>query len=47
VRDSQDSKVGTLDEMSDSREKKLIETTSIRKTGYQVREGVAIPQSLL
>ena len=47
VRDSQDSKGGTLDEMPDSRERKLIEPTSSRKTGHQVRDGVAIPQSHL
>jgi hypothetical protein len=28
-----------------SREKELIEPTSNRKTGYQVRDGVAMPQS--
>ena len=47
VRDSQDSKGGTLDEMPDSRERELIEPTSSRKTGHQVRDGVAIPQSKL
>ena len=47
VRDSQDSKGGTLDEMPDSRERELIEPTSSRKTGHQVRDGVAIPQSQL
>jgi hypothetical protein len=46
VRDSWDLKGGTLDEMSDSKERELIETTSSRKTGCQVREWVAIPQSL-
>ena len=45
VRDSQDSK--DLDEMPDSRERELIEPTSSRKTGHQVRDGVAIPQSHL
>ena len=34
---------GTLDEMPDSRERKLIEPISSRKTGHQVRDGVAIP----
>ena len=43
VRDSQDSKGGTLDEMPYSRERELIEPTSSRKTGHQVRDGVAIP----
>ena len=38
---------GTLDEMPNSRERELIEPTSSRKTGYQVRDGVAIPQSHL
>ena len=40
MRDSQDSKGGTLDEMPDSRERELIEPTSSRKTGHQVREGL-------
>jgi hypothetical protein len=47
VRESQDSKGGTLDEKPDSRERELIEPTSSRKTGHQVREGVPIPQSNL
>ena len=47
VRDPQESKGGTLDEMHNSGERKLIEPTSSRKTGHQVREGVAIPQSKL
>jgi hypothetical protein len=33
--------------MPESRERELIEPTSSRKTGYQVRNGVAIPQSYL
>jgi hypothetical protein len=33
--------------MPDSRERKLIELTSNRKTGHQMREGVALPQSKL
>jgi hypothetical protein len=36
-----------LDEMLDSRERELIETTSSRKTGHQMREGVAIPVKIL
>ena len=36
-----------VDEMPDSRERELIEPTSSRKTGHQVRDGVAIPQSQL
>ena len=36
MRDSQDSKGGTLDEKPD-RERELIEPTSSRKTGHQVR----------
>jgi hypothetical protein len=35
VRDSQDSKGGTLDEMPNSGERELIESTSIRKMGNQ------------
>lgn len=46
VRDSQDSKGGTLNEMPDSRERKLIEPTSSRKSGHQMREE-GIPQSQL
>jgi hypothetical protein len=42
--DSQDSKGRTLDEMLDSREREAIEPTSSKKTGYQVRDGVAIAQ---
>jgi hypothetical protein len=42
VRDSQDSKGGTLDEIPDSRERELIEPTSSRKTGPQVRDVIAI-----
>ena len=38
VRDSQDSKGGTLDEMPYSGERGLVESTSSRKTGYQVRD---------
>jgi hypothetical protein len=33
--------------MPDNRERELIEPTSSRKTGHQMREGVAIPQSKL
>jgi hypothetical protein len=47
VRDPQDSKGGTLDEMPNNRERELIEPTSSRKTGHQVRDGVPIPQSHL
>ena len=47
VRDSQNSKEGTLDKMPDSRERELIEPTYSRKTEHQVRDGVAIPQSHL
>jgi hypothetical protein len=46
MRDSQVSK-GGLDEMPNSRERELIETTSSRKTGHQVREVVDISQSKL
>ena len=47
VIDSQDSQGETFDEMLDSRESEFIEPTSSRKTGHQVRDGVAIPQSHL
>jgi hypothetical protein len=47
VRDSQDSQGGTFDEMPYSRERELIEPTSSRKIGHQVRDGVVIPQSHL
>ena len=47
VKDSQDSKGETLDEMPKRRERELIEPTSSRKTVHQVSEGVAIPQSKL
>jgi hypothetical protein len=40
VRDSQDSKEGTLDEMPSSMERELIKPTSIRKLGHQVRNGL-------
>jgi hypothetical protein len=36
VRDSQDSKGGTFDEMPYSGERELVESTSSRKTGHQV-----------
>jgi hypothetical protein len=45
IRDSQEWKGGTLDEMPNSRERELIEPTSSRKTGHQVMDGVAISQS--
>jgi hypothetical protein len=47
MRDSQYSKGGTFDEMPYSRERELVEPTSSRKTGHQVSDGVAIPQSKL
>ena len=47
VRDSQESKGGTLDKMPYIGERELRELTSSRKTGHQVRDGVAIPQSKL
>jgi hypothetical protein len=47
VRDYQDSKGGTLDEMTNIRERELIEPTSSRKTGHQVKKGLTIPQSKL
>jgi hypothetical protein len=36
MRDSQDSKRGTLNEMPYNRERVLVESTSSRKTGHQV-----------
>jgi hypothetical protein len=45
VRDSQNSKAGTLEEMSYSGDRKLVESTSSRKTGNQLRDLVAILQS--
>ena len=47
VRDSKDSKGGTSDERVNSKEGELIKPTSSRKTGHQVRDGVATPQSHL
>jgi hypothetical protein len=47
VRESQDSKGGTIDEMPYSAERELVEPTSSRKTGHRVRDGVVIPQSKL
>jgi hypothetical protein len=44
VRDSQDSKGGTLDEKSYSGKEELVEPTPSRKTGNQVRDRVVIPQ---
>jgi hypothetical protein len=46
VRDSKDSKGMTLDEMPDSKERELIEPTSSRKIGHQVKGRFTIPQSL-
>jgi hypothetical protein len=46
-RETQNLKGRTLDEMCDRRERELIEPTSSRKTGHQMREGVAIPLSKL
>jgi hypothetical protein len=45
VRDSKDSKGGALDEMRYIGERELVEPTPSRKTGHQVRDEVAIPQS--
>ena len=47
VRDSQNSKGGTVDEMPDSWTREFVEPISSRKTGHQVMEGVSIPQSKL
>jgi hypothetical protein len=40
VRDSQDSKGGTLDERLDSREGELIELTTSKEIGHQMKERV-------
>jgi hypothetical protein len=47
VKDSQDSKGVTTDEMPTVKEREFIEPTSSRKTGHQVRDGLAILQSQL
>jgi hypothetical protein len=48
VKNSRDSKGGTLDKMPNSRERELIELTFSRKTGHQLRErGHHIPESQL
>jgi hypothetical protein len=38
VSESQDSKVGILDEMPESREKELVDLIPTSNTGYQMRE---------
>jgi hypothetical protein len=43
VRDSQDSKGGTLDKMPYSGERELVELISSRKTGHQMRDGGCHP----
>ena len=43
VRNSQDSKGGTFDEMPSSRERELMEPISSRKTGHLVRDRAVIP----
>ena len=40
-------KLKYLDKMPNNKERELIEPISSRKTGHQVRDGVAIPQSYL
>jgi hypothetical protein len=47
VRNSQDSKRGTLDEIPYIGERELVEPNYHRKTGHQMSNGVAIPQSQL
>ena len=47
VRDSQDSKGGTIDETPNSKEREHIEPIYSRKTGLQMRERRAILQSQL
>ena len=43
VRESQNLKVGAVDEIPDRKGRELIEPTSSRKTGHQMREKGAIP----
>ena len=43
VRDSQNSEVGTLDEMPNSEERELVESTSSRKTEHQVEGWNCLP----
>jgi hypothetical protein len=45
VRDTQDSKGGTSDKIPNSRERELIESTSSRKIGRQVKGWCCHPQS--
>jgi hypothetical protein len=47
VKDSQNSKGRTLDEIPDSGNREFIEPTSSRKTGHQMREKGIISQSKL
>jgi hypothetical protein len=47
MKDSQDSKGRTLAEMPDTRERELIEPTSKRKSGHQMKKSETIPQSHL
>ena len=47
MNNSQDLKGGTLDEMPDSRERELIESTSSKETGHQMMEKGPTPQSQL
>ena len=44
MRSSQDTKGGALDEMPYIEKRKVVEPTSRRKTGHEVRDGVAISQ---
>jgi hypothetical protein len=44
-KDYQNKKGGTLDKIPYSVEREVVEPTFSRKTGHQVRDGVAIPQS--
>jgi len=47
VRDFQNSKGDTIDEIPYGGERELVETNSSRKTEHQVRDEVAIPQAKL
>jgi hypothetical protein len=44
MRDSWDSKAGTLDEMPNNGKRELVESTSSRKIGHQVEGGVVVPK---
>jgi hypothetical protein len=47
VRNSQESKGGTLDEMPYSGERELVESTSSRKTGRASLGGIGLPSQII